>query len=178
LAAGSAVGFTAVFVMSIRRGQGGWSPIDRAALVVAAAGVALSFATGNPLVALVAVVVAEAAAVALTAGKALRDPESETLSTWVLDGAAGAAAVLAVPGVALGALLYPVHHLCANSAVAACIIAGRRARARRLDPSPGQDLPFRAPLAFGDGPRTAVLHRRRVGGAGVHRDPGGDQPGH
>ncbi len=65
LAAGSAVGFSAVFVVSIRHGVGGWSPVDRVVLLIAIAGVAASVVSSRALVAVVAVVAAEAVAIAL-----------------------------------------------------------------------------------------------------------------
>jgi hypothetical protein len=125
LAAGSALGFTAVFVASIRRGVGGWSHLDRMVLVIALVGVAISVAVDRPLVAVVAIVVAEAVAVSLTVRKAVADPASETASTWLLDLGAGAVAVAAVTHPSAGELLYPVHHTLANAAVVVAIGVGR-----------------------------------------------------
>ncbi len=96
LATGSAVGFTAVFLVSIRRGVGGTSRWDVAALTLAAVGVLLAVLADEPLIALVAVIVAELAAVVLTAHKALHEPQTETLATWVIDCVAGVLAVVAV----------------------------------------------------------------------------------
>jgi hypothetical protein len=127
LAAGSAAGFSAVFIVSIRTGVGGFSRADRATLAVASVAVVASVLTSTPLLALLGVIVAEQAAVVLTVRKTLDDPTSETASTWILDGAAGLAAIAAVHGFTdLNELLYPIHHVLANLAVVVAIVAGRR----------------------------------------------------
>lgn len=126
LAGGSAVGFGAVFVASIRSGVGGFAAPDRAALAVAAAGIVVSFVMARPLVAVVGVVVAEIGAVALTVRKSLADPDSETRSTWTVDGLAGLLSIVAVDHVTATTLLYPVHHTVANGAVVVAIAMGHR----------------------------------------------------
>jgi hypothetical protein len=130
LAAGSAVGFTAVFVASIRRGVGGTSLLDIGALVITVVGVIVGVVVELPLVAVAAVILAEIAAVTLTFRKALRDPDSETRSTWVIDCVAGIVAVAAVPYVSFAVLLYPIHHTLANAAIVVAIGIGRRRAAR------------------------------------------------
>lgn len=121
LAAGSAVGFGAVFVSSIRRGVGGRSAEDRIALGIAAVGTGLSLLLAHPLYATAGVVAAEAVAVALTVRKALADPSSETRSTWTADAFAGVLAIAAVDEATVATLLYPVHHVVANAAVVVAI---------------------------------------------------------
>jgi hypothetical protein len=130
LSAGSAIGFTAVFAASIRSGVGGWARIDRVVLVIAALGVLASIVVSRPVVAIVAVVLAELVAVALTVRKAASDPASETLSTWVIDCAAGGVAIAAAERVSTVDLLYPIHHSVANAAVVAAIVRGRWRSAR------------------------------------------------
>jgi hypothetical protein len=125
LSAGSAIGFAAVFAASIRRGVGGWARIDRVVLVIAALGVVASVVVNRPVVAILAVVLAELVAVALTVRKAATDPASETLSTWVIDCGAGGVAIAAAEGVSTVDLLYPIHHAVANAAVVAAIACGR-----------------------------------------------------
>jgi hypothetical protein len=142
LSAGSAVGFTAVFVASIRHGVGGLAAIDCFVLGVALTGVIVSVAADDPLLAVVAIVVAEVVAIALTARKAFLDPGSETTATWRLDLAAGVAAIAAVERASVTNLLYPVHHTVANATVVIAIMIGTR-RARligRTDPSTVPDL--------------------------------------
>jgi hypothetical protein len=131
LASGSAVGFGAVFVASIRCGVGGVARADLAVLAVAGVGASISLAAGRPLIAVLGVVVAEAGAVALTVRKALDDPGSETRSTWIADALAGALSILAVDQVSTGALLYPVHHTLMNSGVVVALAVGARRSEQR-----------------------------------------------
>ena len=89
-------------------------------------GVVLGLIAETPLVVGGPVVIAELAAVSLTVHKSLRDPRSETRSTWFIDCLAGVVAIAAVPDLSLAALLYPVHHTLANAAVLVAIAVGRR----------------------------------------------------
>ena len=126
LAAGSAVGFTAVFIASLRHGVGGFSLWDRGALLIAAVGVTISVITAQPLVAVLAVIVAEVAAIALTVRKTVLQPATETTATWLLDCVAGVVAVAAVTSFTAVEVLYPIHHIVANAAVLVAIYASRR----------------------------------------------------
>jgi hypothetical protein len=132
LSSGAAVGFTVVFVASIRRGQGGSTSRDHVSLLIAAVGVVASLVTHHPLAAVVAVIIAELVAVSMTARKAAIDPGSETLTTWVIDTVSGFVAITATSNQPLAALLYPAHHACANGWVVTSIVRGRaRQRAQR-----------------------------------------------
>jgi hypothetical protein len=131
LASGAAVGFSAVFVASLRYGVGGSSTLDRVALAIAAVGGAASFAIAEPLLAVAAVIVAEQAATIPTVLKAADDPGSETAVTWMMDGTAGLLAIAAVPELSLAEVAYPFHHMCINLSVLAGITVGRRRLARR-----------------------------------------------
>ena len=126
LASGAAVGFTAVFIASIRRGEGGLARADVVAIVAASVGVALSLVVRQPMIALLAVVFAEFVATALTARKALLRPQTETLSTWMIDAVAGALAVAATTELSVAALIYPLNHTGLNTWVALSIRRGRR----------------------------------------------------
>ena len=126
LASGSALGFGAVFVASIRRGVGGFAAADRVALAVAVAGTVVSVVMARPLLAVIGVVIAELGAVGLTVRKSLADPGSETRSTWIIDGLAGLLSIVALDHMTTTTLLYPVHHTVANGTVAAAIAIGRR----------------------------------------------------
>lgn len=135
LASGAAVGFTAVFVASIRRGEGGLARADVVAIVAASVGVVLSIVVRQPMIALLAVVFAEFVATALTARKALLRPQTETLSTWMIDAVAGALAVVATTELSVAALIYPLNHTALNTWVAVSIRRGRRRMAVQVAPS-------------------------------------------
>ncbi len=132
LTGGSAIGFSAVFVASIKRGVGGASRWDFVALGISIAGLVLWHLSNRPMVAVAAIGVAELAAVALTVAKSLEAPGSETLSTWVIDGVAGVVAIIAVGTIDATHLLYPVHHVVLNGSVVAAILIGRRFKQRYL----------------------------------------------
>jgi hypothetical protein len=130
LAAGAAVGFSAVAIASITRGVGGVDPASRSALAIATVGAIVSVIAAEPIIAIVAVVFAELAAVSLTVRKAFVDPGSETLSTWVVDGTAGVLGVIAIQQLSFVDALYPTHHAIANGVVVVAILLGRRNLAR------------------------------------------------
>ena len=125
LTTGAALGFSLVFLASVRRGVGGMSRTEVLSLVIATCGLGVSLAVREPLIAVLAVVVAEIPAISLTVRKTLRDPASETASTWLIDGLAGVCALLAVSELSLSQVLYPLHHIVANSCVLAAIVLRR-----------------------------------------------------
>jgi hypothetical protein len=130
LAGGAAIGFSAVFAASIKHGVGGASRWDFLALGIGIAGLVLWHFSNRPLAAVGAIMVAELAAVALTVAKLLKVPDSETLSTWMIDCVAGMMAISAVGKIDATHLLYPVHHVVLNGAVVAAIVTGNRLKQR------------------------------------------------
>jgi hypothetical protein len=144
LACGSAIAFTAVFAMSVRRGVGGRSLRDVISFCSLCGGLALWAATSKPIVAVAAILVADVGGIALTTAKAFRTPDSETLSTWVIDAFAGLLGCLAVLGLGFHDWLYPVYHLTANCVVAGAIVLGRRTGHRfATQPAEFESVPTR-----------------------------------
>ncbi|HEY3187463.1 MAG TPA: hypothetical protein VGJ70_08305 [Solirubrobacteraceae bacterium] len=117
---------TLVFVLAIRRGEGGLSANDTIMIGLAAAGVVGWMVTDEPLLATASVVAADLLAAVMMAPKTYRDPGSETLATYALASLAGALAVGAVGAPDLSLLLYPVY-FCAVNAAIAILIRQRRA---------------------------------------------------
>jgi hypothetical protein len=114
---------TAVFGIAIVRGQGGTTITELMLIAVAAAGVVGWLLSGEPLIATLCVVAADLIAAAMMVPKTYRDPDSETLATYVYASIGGALAAGAV-GVADDAatlLLYPIYYCLANGAIAALI---------------------------------------------------------
>jgi hypothetical protein len=131
LALGAAIGFSAVAIASIKYGEGGTRPIDRVAIVVLAVGLVVWALTSNAWVAVFVAMAIDLPAVALTFQKSRRDPSSETLSTWVIDCAAGMVAVLAVLVARTPTglnLMYPAYHVIGNGCIVAALLMGRRVR--------------------------------------------------
>jgi hypothetical protein len=127
LALGSAVGFTGVALASVKHGEGGTDRGDMAAMVMLLIGVALWALTDEPLIAVVAAVAVDFPAAVLTLRKAIRNPHSETLSSWVIDGVAGIVTIVAVGEMQIALVLYPVYHVISNSTIAFAVASGRRA---------------------------------------------------
>jgi hypothetical protein len=117
---------TLVFILAIRRGEGGLSAPDAVMIAVAAGGVVGWIVADEPLLATAAVVGADLLAAVMMAPKTYRDPGSETLATYALASLAGALAIGAVGTPDLSLLLYPIY-FCAVNAAIALLIRHRRA---------------------------------------------------
>ncbi len=127
LVAAAQAGLTlGVFVLSIRRGEGGFSSVDGVMFAIAAIGVAGWAVADEPIVATVCVIVADLVAATMMMPKTYRDPGSETLSTFGLASLSGALAVGAVAHVDVGLLLYPAYLCVVNGSIALVIYERRR----------------------------------------------------
>ena len=115
-----------VFVLAIRHGEGGLAPADVSLMAVAAAGLVGWMVVGEPIVAVVCVIVADVCGAAMMTPKAYRDPYSETLAMYALASLAGALAAGAVGGVDVSLLLYPIYYCVINGALAVLISVRRR----------------------------------------------------
>ena len=127
LVAAAQAGLTVgVFVLSIRRGEGGFSSVDGVLFAIAAGGVAGWAVAGEPIVATMCVIVADLVAATMMMPKTYRDPGSETLSTFGLASLSGALAACAVGHVDVGLLLYPGYLCVVNGSIALVIYERRR----------------------------------------------------
>lgn len=118
------LGSTLVFLLSLKYGVGGWTRLDKAALVIAAVGVIISIADHRPAVALAGVVLADLAGVVLTIKKTFAAPESETAITWFFVGTASLLGALSVGKIQPDLLIYPVYLTVANYSVLIAKYAG------------------------------------------------------
>ncbi len=121
MAAVQAVLTSLIFVLSIRRGEGGLSPTELVMIAIASGGVVGWIVADEPLVATVCVVAADLIGAAMMVPKTYRDPESETLVTFAFASVGGALAAGAVGAVDLSLLLYPVYYCFVNGAIALLI---------------------------------------------------------
>jgi hypothetical protein len=127
LVAAAQAGLTlGVFVLSVRRGEGGCARVDAVMLAIAAGGIAGWAVAGEPIVATTSIIVADLVAATMMMPKTYRDPGSETLSTFGLASVSGALAVCAVGGVDAGLLLYPAYLCVVNGMIALFIYRRRR----------------------------------------------------
>lgn len=116
------VGNTVVFGLSIKFGVGGLNRRDVFALIAAAFGLALWFTTSHAEVALVVAIAVDAIGAALTMLKTWRDPDSETLLTWLLSWASGITAAVAVGKWNYALVAYPIYVAVANTGVIVTIL--------------------------------------------------------
>jgi hypothetical protein len=125
-----AVVTTLVFLLAIRRGEGGISPADLTLIAIAMGGVAGWFIADAPLVATVCVVAADLIGAALMVPKTYRDPGSETLTTFAFASLGGALAAGSVAALDPALLLYPIYYCLVNAAISGLIVYRRRVLAR------------------------------------------------
>ena len=149
MAGTQAVLTTFIFVLAIRRGEGGLSATDGLLIAIAAGGMAAWVVIDEPLLATACVIAADLIAAAMMVPKVHRDPGSETLVTFALAGAGGALAAGAVGAADASLALLP-----------GLLLPGQLG-ARPAHPRP----PRRARRHAGARGRRAV--RRRRGGLGL-----------
>jgi hypothetical protein len=118
-----------VFVLSVRRGEGGVSRADITMIAIAGAGVAGWIVADEPIVATACVVAADLIGAGLMVPKTYRDPHSETLITFAFASLGGALAAGAVGAIDVSLLLYPVYYCVINGAIALLIWERRLTRA-------------------------------------------------
>jgi hypothetical protein len=118
-------GVATVFILSIKRGYGSLNKQEVISLAVAAVGLGLWAATDKPLLALLCVVAVDAAGSWLTVFKSYKDPDSETLSTWILDCVSSIFALIAIGSLNYTLILYPGYLFIANGAVVVVIILAK-----------------------------------------------------
>ena len=103
-----------IFLLSIKRGVGGLVKRDVISLVVASFGLILWWFFQDAAFALILVVIVDFSGAVPTIIKSYEDPESETLSTWIISGFTGLFAGLAVGNIDLILLLYPLYIMTVN----------------------------------------------------------------
>ncbi|HEY1274411.1 MAG TPA: hypothetical protein VGF25_05855 [Thermoleophilaceae bacterium] len=129
MAATQAVLTTLIWLLAIRRGEGGMSPAEVVLMAIGAGGVIGWVLADEPVVATGFIVAADFIAAVMMLPKTYRDPDSETLSTFVLASISGGLAAGAVGALDASLLLYPVYY-CVMNGVIALVIAVRRGALR------------------------------------------------
>lgn len=126
LPGGQTAAVIVILVLSIRHGVGGITRRDLIALAAAAIGVGLWLSTSEPLIALWIVILTNVVGTGLTIAKTYADPDSETLSTWVLSGLSGITGMFAVDIELPSLVIYPIYITVSNLSVAGVILWQRR----------------------------------------------------
>ncbi len=115
----------AVALIAIRRGEGGWSTLDKWCLGTAAASVVVWIATGDPLLAVVMNSAADVAGSVPTMRKAWREPQRENLVGWALFLAANTLTLIELPAWTIAQALYPGALFFCSLVITAGCVRGR-----------------------------------------------------
>ncbi len=126
LTAGQTIAVLVIFLLSIKYGVGGLTNRDIKALVAAGLGLILWWVTSEPLYALLIVIGIDCIGSYLTMIKSYEEPESETLSTWVISGTSGIFGALAVGVLSPVLLAYPVYIVIANYTIVVALFLGKK----------------------------------------------------
>jgi hypothetical protein len=135
MAGTQATATTLIFILAIRRGEGGVTRGELLLMTIALAGIAGWALAEAPLVATACVVAADLIGLSLMLPKTYRDPDSETLATFVLASFSGLLAAAAVGAPDLALLLYPGYFAVGNAALATLIVHRRHQLQRSARPA-------------------------------------------
>ena len=115
-----------VSILSIKFGSGGFAKRDKISLLIATLGILLWFFTKEAAIALIITIFVDLVGSSLTIIKSYEDPESETISTWILAFISGIFAALSVGEWSFILLVYPLYIFLANFSVVIAITLGKR----------------------------------------------------
>ena len=116
----------AIFILSIRYGEGGLMKRDIIALILAFLGLVIWFFTKEASIALYIVLAIDITGQVLTVVKSYEDPESETFISWILFGVAGLLSAISVGEWNFVLLIYPLYICIANWSVVVAMILGKK----------------------------------------------------
>lgn len=114
-----------VFVLSIKRGVGGYQRLDIICLIGALAGVGLWIYFDNPTLSIIANLVATSFAVTPTIKKAYLKPRTETKITYALGAVSSALAAISVGKIDWVLLLLPIYGFVVQFGIYALLIIRR-----------------------------------------------------
>lgn len=125
LAAISALQAIPIFILSLKRGMGGWSLADIVCLLIALAGIVAWQTTSEPLLGLYFALGADFVGMVPALIKTYRLPHTENPWFYGLDAIAAACTMLAVTVFSPAQLAYPVYILLINVVMVALILRPR-----------------------------------------------------
>ena len=120
------IGVMTTFFLALRYGTGGVQKRDVVALTIAALGLLVWYFTKEAALALFIVIGIDAVGSYLTTIKGYEDPESETLTSWIIFSFSGLFSALSVGSFNLILLSYPLYISFANAAIVTAIVLGKR----------------------------------------------------
>lgn len=125
LTIGDLIASTTILILAFAKGKAEWHWIDRWALAGAALGLLLWYFFRQPIFALAMTVFVDFCGVVPTLRKSFVNPESETLTTWLIVGTGAILGAISVGKLNATLLLYPIYLAVANLGVAVAILLGR-----------------------------------------------------
>ena len=126
LSAGQTLAVLIVLLLSTKYGVGGLTKWDIRALMAAGVGLVIWYFTNEAAYALFVIIIIDSIGTLLTVVKSYKEPETETISTFVMSGTSGVFGALAVGSLDFILLAYPFYIIVANYAIAGAILLGRR----------------------------------------------------
>lgn len=115
LAGASTLQASLIFILSIKRGMGGWSKTDLLCLSVAIIGIYLWQTTQNPVIALYAAILSDFIGMIPALIKTFKFPETEISSYFLLDVIAGTLTLMALQTWSLTNYAYPLYIVAINT---------------------------------------------------------------
>lgn len=129
LVVGQAIACGTIFMLAMRCGVGGMSPVELVLLGIAALGIVGWQIADDPIIATCSVVTADLIGMGLMLPKTWGNPGSETPETFAIGAVSSLFALAAVGSLEPALLIYPVYILLADSFIVAVIVLRRRALA-------------------------------------------------
>lgn len=120
------LGVLTVLLLSLKHGVGGLIKRDIVALLFSLFGLVLWYFTKDAIAALIIVILVDLSGTVLTLIKSYKEPESETISTWILASVAGLLGIISVGSINWALIIYPLYIFVANLAVVLAIIIGKK----------------------------------------------------
>lgn len=120
-----------VLILALKVGTGKFQRKDVIALTVAGLGLVFWYFTKEAATALYIVIGIDFTGTILTIQKAYQEPESETLSTWVLATIGGILTIFSVGKFDVILLSYPIFIFLMNGIIALAMILGRQKKHRK-----------------------------------------------
>ena len=120
------LGVVIIFILSIKKGMGGATTVDRLALVGASIGLILWYLTNEPLYALIITVLIDFIAGMLTILKTYKEPETETFIAYIICGTGGLLGVFAVGQFNFALIIFPLWICLLNYAIGVTVLLGKR----------------------------------------------------
>jgi hypothetical protein len=121
LAGASTLQAILIFILSIKRGMGGWSRVDMVCLCIAFVGIAAWQSSSDPLLGLYFSILADFVGMVPALLKTYALPHTENIWFFALDAVAGVFTLAAVNAYTAEQVAYPIYILVVNAAMVAII---------------------------------------------------------